>query len=142
MAVCPICFWYQWFLVYIKTLPLFLTLQSCEAHLTNFAQDLTAVSSLSIRDYSSLFYRLYVYHKGCVMVTFCGLVCRRYLARNLSGTMVIRTGFSWPFSVMLDGHWSRTSLDRKDFFPYRFQSSLISCCAVRLYIFLAVSPVK
>lgn len=41
-----------------------------EADLTNFAQDLRAVSSVSIRAYSSLFYRLYVYHKGCVMLTF------------------------------------------------------------------------
>jgi len=117
-------------------------LQSFEADLPNFAQDLTAVSSLSIRACSSLFYRFYVYHKGCVMVTFWGLVCRRYLARNLAGTKAIRPGFSWPFSVMLDEHWSRTSLEYNDFFPYLFQPSLISRCAVRRYIFLPVSPVK
>jgi len=61
MTLSPVCFWYQWFLVYIKTLPTLLTLQRCEADLPNFAQDLTAVSSLSIRAYSSLFYRFYLY---------------------------------------------------------------------------------
>jgi hypothetical protein len=76
------------------------------------------------------------------MVIFRGLVCRRYLARNLAGTMAIGTGFSWPFSVMLDEHWSRTSLVITTFFSYRFQSSLISRCAVRRYKFLAVSAVK
>jgi len=58
---------------YIKTLPTNLTLQSCEADLPNFAQDLKAVSSLSIRASSSLFYRFYLYQKGCVMVTLWGL---------------------------------------------------------------------
>lgn len=49
---------------------------------------------------------------------FLGLVCRRYLARSLAGKMTIHTGFSWPFSVMLDEPWSRTSLDHHDFFFY------------------------
>lgn len=70
MTVSPVCFWYQWFLVYIKTRPTLLTLESCEADLSNFAQDLTTVSSLSIRVYSSLFCRFCLYQKGCVMVTF------------------------------------------------------------------------
>jgi hypothetical protein len=70
MTVSPVCFW---FLVYIKTRPTLLTLQSCEADLSNFAQDLTAVSSLSIRAYSSLFYHFYLYQKGYVIITFWGL---------------------------------------------------------------------
>jgi hypothetical protein len=82
MTASSVCFWYQWFLVYIKTLPTFLKLQSLEAYLPNFAQDFTAVSSLSIRICSSLFYRYCLYQNGCVMVNFWGLVCRRYLARN------------------------------------------------------------